>query len=82
MTSSNISEENSENGGGTTPSQIVIEVGGLGDPETMLCLRVDTHLIAKNLTTAQMKFLVGEILDRISGYVVKKETESIERQLN
>jgi hypothetical protein len=38
-------------------SQIVIEAEGLGDPGTLLCLRVDTHLIARNLTTGQIKFL-------------------------
>ena len=79
MTSSNMPQENGENGAGTALSQIVIEVEGLGDPGTMLGLRVDTHLIAKNLTTAQMKFLVGEILDRIEA---EKETKSRERQLH
>jgi hypothetical protein len=79
MSSSNISEENDEKGGGTRLSQIVIEAEGLGDPGTMLCLRVDTHLIAKNLTTAQIKFLICEILDRIEG---EKKTKSIERRLH
>jgi hypothetical protein len=79
MSSSNISEETGETGAGTTLSQIVIEAEGLGDPGAMLCLRVDTHLIAENLTTAQIKFLICEILDRIEG---EKEPESIERQLH
>jgi hypothetical protein len=79
MSSSNISEENDEKGGGTRLSQIVIEVEGLGDPGTMLCLRVDAHLIAKNLTTAQIKFLICEILDRIEE---EKKPKSIERRLH
>jgi hypothetical protein len=81
MTSSNIYKEN---GGrvGTMPFQIVIEDEGLSDSETMLCLRVDTHLVAKNLTTAQMKFLVGEILDRIAGSEGEDEPESVKRQLH
>jgi hypothetical protein len=79
MTLSNISEENGENGSRTALSQIVIEAEGLGDPGAMLCLRVDTHLIAKNLTTAQIKFLICEILDRIEG---EKQPKSIEPQLH
>jgi hypothetical protein len=79
MSSSNISEENDEKGGGTRLSQIVIEAEGLGDPGTMLCLRVDTRLIANNLTTAQIKFLICEILDRIEG---EKKTKSIEQRLH
>jgi hypothetical protein len=81
MTSSNIYKEN---GGrvGTMPFQIVIEDEGLNDSETMLCLRVDAHLVAKNLTTAQMKFLVGEILDRIAGSEGEDEPESVKRQLH
>jgi hypothetical protein len=79
MTSSNISEVNGENGAEAALSQIVIEAEGLGNSGTMLCLRVDTHLIAKNLTTAQIKFLVCEILDRIEG---EKEPNSSERQLH
>jgi hypothetical protein len=57
----------------------VIEAEGLGNPGAMLCLRVDTHLIAKNLTTAQIKFLICEILDRIEG---EKQPKSIEPQLH
>jgi hypothetical protein len=79
MTPSNIPEENGEKAAGTTPSQIVIEVEGLGDLGTMLGLRVDTHLIAKNLSTAQIKLLVCEILDRIEAGI---ETKSRERQLH
>jgi hypothetical protein len=81
MISSKIYEENGERGG-TTPFQIVIEAEELSDSETMLCLRVDTHLIAKNLTTAQMKFLVGEILDRIAVSEGEKEPKSSKRQLH
>jgi hypothetical protein len=77
MTSSNVPEEKSENE--TTLSQIVIESEGLGDPGAMLCLRVDSHLIARNLTTAQIKFLICEILDRIEG---ENEPKSSERQLH
>jgi hypothetical protein len=79
MTSSNMSEENVETGARRTLSQIVIEAEGLGDPGAMLCLRVDTHLIAENLTTAQLKFLICEILDRIER---GKEPKSIEQQLH
>jgi hypothetical protein len=79
MTSSNIPGENSENGGETALSQIVIEAEGLGDPGTALCLRVDTQLIASNLTTAQMKFLVCELLDRIEGI---KELRSVQPRLH
>jgi hypothetical protein len=82
MTLSKIYEENGEKGVGMSLSKIVIEAEELSDSEIMLCLRVDTHLIAKNLTTAQMKFLVGEILDRIAVSDVEKEPESIERQLH
>jgi hypothetical protein len=79
MSSSNISEETDETGARRTLSQIVIEAEGLGDPGAMLCLRVDTHLIAKNLTTAQLKFLICEILDCIEG---EKQPKSIERRLH
>jgi hypothetical protein len=76
MTSSKIYEENGERGG-TMPFQIVIEAEGLSDSETMLCLRVDTRLIARNLTTAQTKFLVGEILDRIAASEGEKEPKAV-----
>jgi hypothetical protein len=77
MISSNISEVNGEKGEEAALSQIVIEAAGLGNSGTMLCLRVDTHLIAKNLTTAQIKFLVCEILDRIEGENEPKSTEQL-----
>ena len=57
MTSSSMYKENRDNGGRTSLPQMVIEVEGLGESETRLGLIVDTHLVAKNLTTAQMKFL-------------------------
>jgi hypothetical protein len=57
----------------------VIESERLGDPGAMLCLRVDSHLIARNLTTAQIKFLICEILDRIEG---KNEPKGVEHQLH
>jgi hypothetical protein len=79
MTLSNISEENGENGSRAALSQIVIEAEGLGDPGTRLCLRVDTQLIARNLTTAQMKFLICELLDRIE---VEKDFKVVEPQLH
>jgi hypothetical protein len=75
MTSFDISDEN--RGAGAALSQIVIEAEGLGDPGTLLCLRVDSHLIARNLTTTQIKFLVCEILDRID---LEEEPQSSERQ--
>jgi hypothetical protein len=81
MTSPKIYEENAERGR-TTSFKIVIEAKGLSDSETRLCLRVDTHLIVKNLTAAQMKFLVGEILDRIAGSEGEDEPESVKRQLH
>jgi hypothetical protein len=74
-----ISEEDSENEDETSISQIVIEAEGLGESGTMLCLRVDAHLIARNLTTAQIKFLICEILDRIEG---EKEPRSCQRSLH
>jgi len=46
-------------------SQIVIETQAHGDSETMLRLSIDSHLIAENLTAAQARFLIEEILDRI-----------------
>jgi hypothetical protein len=64
------------------PFQMVIEDEELTDSETMLCLRVDTHLIAKNLTTAQMKFLVGEILDRTATSVGVQEPKGLEQQFS
>jgi hypothetical protein len=81
MTSFKIYEENAERGR-TTSFQIVIEAKGLSDSETRLWLRVDTHLIAKNLTAAQMKFLFGEILDRIACSEGEDEAESVKRQLH
>ena len=77
--SSNTPHDESGDGAGMKLSQIVIEAEGLGDPGAQLGLRVDTHLIAVNLTTAQMKFLICEILDRIEG---EKKTKSIERRLH
>jgi hypothetical protein len=62
------------------PFQIVIEAEELRDSDTMLCLRVDTHLIAKNLTTAQMQFLVCEILDRIGASERSREPKGSEQQ--
>jgi hypothetical protein len=79
MASSNMYKENRKNGSGTSLSQMVIEVEGLGESETRLGLIVDAHLVAKNLTTAQMKFLVGAILDRIDVFEEEKE---LERQLH
>jgi hypothetical protein len=64
------------------PFQMVIEDEGLSGSETMLCLRVDMHLIAENLTTAQMKFLVGEILDRIAASEGDQERKIGQRQLH
>jgi hypothetical protein len=77
MVLSKISEETGEEAAGTPLSQIVIE-GRIGEPGTMLHLRVDARLIATNLTTAQIKFFVCELLDRIDG----KATDSRERQLH
>jgi hypothetical protein len=77
--SSNTPDEENGDGAGMKLSQIVIEAEGLGDPGAMLCLRVDTNLIAENLTTAQMKFLICGILDRLEG---EKQPKSMERQLH
>jgi hypothetical protein len=82
MTSSNIYEKNGKKWGRTTLSKIVIEVDGLGESETRMRLIVDTHLVAKNLTGAQMKLLLGEILERIAVFEGEKEPESIEGQLH
>jgi hypothetical protein len=46
-------------------SQIVIEADAHGDSQTMLRLSIDKHLVAENLTAAQARFLIEEILDRI-----------------
>ena len=79
MTSPNMYKENRENGSGTSLPPMVIEVEGLGESETRLGLIVDAHLVATNLTTAQMKFLVGAILNRIDVFEEEKEPE---RQLH
>jgi hypothetical protein len=75
-------EEHGEKWGGTTLPQMVIEVKGLGEAKTRLSLIIDTRLVAKNLTTAEMKLLVGEILDRIAVIEGEKEPKSSERQLH
>jgi hypothetical protein len=77
LTSFNIPD--GEIGRGMALSQIVIEAEGLGHAGTAMCLRVDTHLIATNLTTAQMKFLICELLDRIEG---TKQLRTIEPRLH
>jgi hypothetical protein len=46
--------------------QIVIEAETPGDSRTMFRLRIDSNLIAEDLTTAQAHLLVGEILERIA----------------
>jgi hypothetical protein len=46
--------------------QIVIEAETPGDSRTMFRLRIDTNLIANDLTTPQTHLLVGEILERIA----------------
>jgi hypothetical protein len=60
--------------------QIVIEAEAHGDSETMLRLSVDNHLIAENLTAAQARLLIDEILDRIPFAEVQETRETIERQ--
>jgi hypothetical protein len=47
-------------------SQIVIEAEGFDEDKTILRLRIDSHLIADNLTTEQTKLILCEILDRIN----------------
>jgi hypothetical protein len=79
VTPSSIHQQNDEKGE-AMPFQLMIEVEEAD--ETLLCLRIDTQVIAKNLTTAQMKFLVGEILDRIAAADVEKAPESFEGQLH
>jgi hypothetical protein len=64
------------------PFQMVIEDEGNSDSGTKFCLRVDTHLVLKNLTTAQIKFLLGKILDRIAAFEGNKEPKRYERQLH
>jgi hypothetical protein len=46
-------------------SQIVIEAEAPRDSRIIWRLSIDTHLIAENLTAAQVQLLVGEILDRV-----------------
>jgi hypothetical protein len=46
-------------------SQIVIEAEAHGDSGTKLRLSSDNLLIAENLTAAQARLLIEEILDRI-----------------
>jgi hypothetical protein len=75
MAAFKIPKENGDNGGRAALSQIVIEAEGLGDPGAALCLRVDTQLVASNLTAVQMKFLICELLDRIEG---PQELRSVE----
>jgi len=79
MTLFKIPQDNGDNGGRTALSQIVIEAEGLGEPGTALCLRVDTQLVASNLTAAQMKFLICELLDRIER---TQELRSVEPRLH
>jgi hypothetical protein len=59
-------------------SPIVIESEGQGDPETMLRLSIDTHLIAQNLTIAHVKHLVCEILDRFDVFEILEDANTIE----
>ena len=61
-------------------SQIVIEAEAHGDSETKLRLSVDNHLIAENLTAAQARLLIEEILDRIPFAEVRGTRETLERQ--
>jgi hypothetical protein len=65
-----------------TLSKIVIEAEGTAESGTMLRLIIDTHLIAKSLTMAQKKFLVGEILDRTAALEEEKAPESSEGQFH
>jgi hypothetical protein len=46
--------------------RIIVEAETPGDSRTMFRLRIDTNLIAEDLTTAQAHLLVGEILERIA----------------
>jgi hypothetical protein len=46
----------------------------------MLRLSVDNHLIAENLTAAQARLLIDEILDRIPFAEVQDTREAMERQ--
>ena len=52
-------------GGRAMLSKIVIEAEAHGDSETRLRLSIDNQLIAENLTAAQARLLIEEILDRI-----------------
>ena len=61
-------------------SQIVIEAEAHGDSETKLRLSVDNHLIAENLTAAQARLLIEEILDRIPLAEAGETRETMERQ--
>jgi hypothetical protein len=69
-----------QGGGRTLLSQIVIEVEAHGDSQTMLRLSIDRRLVAENLTAAQARFLIEEILDRIPFAEVGETRETMERQ--
>ncbi len=60
-------------------SQIVIEAEAPGHSQTMLRLSIDKHLIAENLTAAQARFLIEEILDRVPDAEVGETGGTIER---
>ena len=61
-------------------SRIVIDAEAHGDSQTMLRLSIDKHLVAENLTAAQARFLIEEILDRIPVAEVGKTGGTIEQQ--
>ncbi len=66
--------------GRTMLSEIVIEAEAPRSSQIVWRLRIDTHVIAENLTAAQAQFLVGEILDRFAVAEVGNMLGSIERR--
>ena len=62
--------------------QIVIEAETPGDSRTMFRLRIDTSVIAEDLTTVQAHLLVGEILERIALPKPKRSNDAERRSIN
>jgi hypothetical protein len=56
-------------------SQIVIEAKTPDNVETMFRLRIDSNLIAENLTPTQAHLLVREILERVAFTEVGKRLD-------
>jgi hypothetical protein len=53
--------------------QIMIEAESPDDAQSMFRLSIDTNLIARGVTGAQVRYLVGEVLERV-GFPERAET--------